>query len=76
MKPSDYGVTDIRPDRSYNMVYNDSKVDLDSFAFYFEHDEPKQNPKERRMAIGLLGRLLHDWWLHHNDDEQAVRRIL
>ena len=32
------GFTNVRPDRSYRLIYDETEEDLAGLAYYFEHD--------------------------------------
>lgn len=61
--PKKYGIENIRPDRSYPLIYQGSGIDLQNFAFYFEHEEPCIDQLQRQMAISRVRQAVEHWAL-------------
>ncbi len=59
-EPEKFGLTNVRPDGTYRQIWG-SAIDLSSFAFYFEHEEPGADHQGRYRAINRLRNALDSW---------------
>ena len=74
--PMRYGIDAVRPDRSYELVYEDSGIDVRSLALYFEHDESSVDAQARRRAVRAVGKALDRWWRRQGARSARTKHIV
>jgi ribosomal peptide maturation radical SAM protein 1 len=70
--PKEYGIQSIQPDQSYFLIYQGAKIDLQKFAFYFEHKEPYIDQLQRQTAIRQVRKAVENWALKSSKTKKII----